>query len=55
MNIVVALPSALYGRMGYFPPALRLRPISGSLPPRFEVAEIMPLQTIRDDARRLRA
>jgi len=41
----------LHGRMGYFPPMMRLRPVSDSLPPRFEVAEIINLQTVREDAR----
>lgn len=53
--MAAALLAEMHGRMGYFPPALRLRPVTGSLPPRFEVAEIIALQTIRDDARRLRA
>lgn len=41
----------LHGRMGYFPPTLRLRRASGSLPTRFEVAEILNLQAVRDAAR----
>ncbi len=44
----------LHGRCGYFPPCVRLRPVEGSLPRRFEVAEIMDLQTVRDQARRQR-
>lgn len=47
----VALLADLHGRMGYFPPVLRLRPVSGSLPPRFEVAEIINLQAVREKAR----
>ncbi|GIV91195.1 MAG: hypothetical protein KatS3mg055_3713 [Chloroflexus sp.] len=46
-----ALLAELHGRMGYFPPVLRLRPIAGALPPRFEVAEILNLQVLRDEAR----
>lgn len=49
--IAVALLAELHGRMGYFPPCLRLRPIAGSLPPQFEVAEILNLQAIREQAR----
>ncbi len=45
------LLAELHGRMGYFPPVLRLRPIAGALPPRFEVAEILNLQVLRDEAR----
>jgi hypothetical protein len=40
--------------MGYFPPVVRLRPVAGSLPPRYEVAEILNLQAIRDEARKRR-
>ncbi len=54
-NFVAALLLAeLHGRMGYFPPILRLRPIKGSLPPRYEVAEILNLQEIREEARKKR-
>lgn len=49
--IAVALLAELHGRMGYFPPCLRLRPIAGSLPPQFEVAEILNLQEMRDQSR----
>ncbi|MEW5762642.1 MAG: CRISPR-associated protein Csx15 [Bacillota bacterium] len=45
------LLAQLHGRMGHFPPVLRLRPASGNLVPRFEVAEILNLQAIRDKAR----
>lgn len=55
LNFITALLIAeLHGRMGYFPPILRLRPIAGSLPPRFEVAEVLNLQTVRDEARKTR-
>ncbi len=47
----VALLAELHGRMGYFPPIVRLRPVEGSVPPRFEVAEIVDLQGIRERAR----
>ena len=55
----VALIAELHGRMGYFPPCIRMRPVVGPdgqrvVPPRFEVAEILNLQEIRDRARRLR-
>lgn len=52
--IAVALLAELHGRMGYFPPCIRLRPVEGSLPPRFEVAEIINLQEIREKAREQR-
>ncbi|GAB4532403.1 MAG: CRISPR-associated protein Csx15 [Anaerolineae bacterium] len=47
----VALLAELHGRMGYFPACLRLRPVQGSLPPRYEVAEILNLQEVRNAAR----
>lgn len=49
--LAAALLAELHGRIGYFPPILRLRPVAGALPPRFEVAEIINLQAIRDVAR----
>ncbi len=52
--IAVVLLAELHGRMGYFPPVLRLRPVPGVVPPRYEVAEIINLQALRDEARRLR-
>lgn len=52
--IAVALLAELHGRMGYFAPCLRMRPVEGALPPRYEVAEILDLQGQRDVARRQR-
>lgn len=49
--IAVLVLAELHGRMGYFAPVLRLRPVAGSLPPRYEVAEILNLQAVRDAAR----
>ena len=55
LNFATAvLLAELHGRMGYFPPIVRLRPVSGSIPPRFEVAEIINLQELREKARRQR-
>ena len=52
LNFITALVLAeLHGRMGYFPPILRLRPVPGAVPPRYEVAEILNLQEVRDRAR----
>jgi hypothetical protein len=48
------LLSELHGRIGHFPAVLRLRPVEGSVPTRYEVAEVINLQQIRDDARRRR-
>ena len=52
--ITAALLAELHGRMGYFPPILRLRLLDDSLPPRYEVAEVLNLQALRDAARRRR-
>ncbi len=49
--IAVALLAELHGRMGYFPACLRLRPVAGARPPRYEVAELLDLQAVRDAAR----
>ena len=46
-----ALLAELHGRCGYFPPVVRLKPVTGALPPRYEVAEIIDLQAIRQAAR----
>jgi hypothetical protein len=63
--ILVVLPSLsysagvllaeLHGRMGYFPPIVRMRQVQGVIPPRFEVAEIISLQDVRVAARARRA
>ncbi len=55
LNFITALLLAeLHGRMGYFPPVLRLRPVAESLPPRYEVAEILNLNEVRERARAAR-
>ena len=52
LNIIAAAVLAeLHGRMGYFPALVRLRRVENSLPPRFEVAEILNLQDVREKAR----
>lgn len=52
LNFIAALTLAeLHGRMGYFPPTIRLRPVKDALTPRYEVAEILNLQARRDVAR----
>jgi len=52
--IAVTLLAELHGRMGYFPPVVRLRPVEESVPTRYQVAEVINLQQARDDARRRR-
>jgi hypothetical protein len=52
LNFIAGLLLAeLHGRMGYFPPILRLRPVPDSLPPRYEVVELLNLQAVRERAR----
>lgn len=56
LNLITAILLAeLHGRMGYFPAVLRLRPVAGSVSPRFEVAEIVSLQAVRETARKRRS
>lgn len=52
LNVIVAAVLAeLHGRMGYFPPVIRLRPSGQSPTVRFQVAEILDLRAIREAAR----
>ena len=50
----VTLLALLHGRMGHFPPVVRIRPAPQTVPPRFEVAEIINLQALRETARQAR-
>lgn len=52
--IALTLLAELHGRMGYFPAVIRLKPTAGAIPPRFDVAEIINLQVVRDAARQRR-
>jgi hypothetical protein len=53
LNFITALLLAeLHGRLGYFPAVLRLRPVEGATPPRYETAEVLNLQAVRDMARK---
>lgn len=45
------LLAELHGRMGHFPTLIRLRPVVNSVPTVYEVAELLNLQTIREQAR----
>jgi len=53
--IAVVLLAEVHGRCGYFPTHLRMRPVQRSVPPRYEVAEVLDLQAVRDGARGRRA
>lgn len=52
--VALALLAEIHGRSGFFPPVLNVRPIAGSTPPRYEVAEVVNLQSLRDAARQRR-
>ncbi len=52
--IAGALLANLHGRMGYFPHVVRTRPVEGSIPRRFEIAEILDLQALRAASRAAR-
>lgn len=55
LNFIAALLLAeLHGRMGYFPPVVRTRPVADKVPRQYEVAEILDLQGMREQARRQR-
>jgi hypothetical protein len=41
----------LHGKIGYFQAIIRLCPVTGAIPPRFEVAEIVNLQEVRETKR----
>ena|SRR5581483_8013162 len=49
----LVLLAELHGRIGHFPTLLRLRPCPSPVTT-YEVAELLNLQTIRDEARRQR-
>ncbi|MFN8443275.1 MAG: CRISPR-associated protein Csx15 [Caldilineaceae bacterium] len=55
LNFIAGLLLAeLHGRMGYFPPVVRTRPVADKVPRRYEVAEILDLQATREQARKQR-
>lgn len=49
--ITAVLLAEIHGRSGFFPTILRLRPVAYTMPPQFEVAELLNLQGVRDAAR----
>jgi hypothetical protein len=52
--LTAVLLAHLHGRMGYFPTLIRIRPVAGATPARYEVAELLALQAVRDRARERR-
>jgi len=49
--VAMALLAELHGRMGHFPTLVRLRPTVDSMSMTYEVAELLNLQALRDEAR----
>ncbi len=49
--VALALIAEIHGRLGHFPAILHIRPVEGSVPTRYEVAEVVNLQALRDVAR----
>lgn len=49
--LALALAAELHGRAGGFPAMLNVRPVAGSVPTRYEVAEVVALQAAREAAR----
>jgi hypothetical protein len=47
----LTLLAELHGRMGYFPTIIRLKPVDESIPTRYEIAEVINLQQVRDKSR----
>ncbi len=45
------LLAELHGRCGHFPELVRIRPADSTVAEPYQIAEIIPLQTIRDTAR----
>src|SRR5947209_17852449 len=45
------LLAEIHGRTGHFPTLVRIRPVVDSTPTAYEVAELLNLQAVRDEAR----
>lgn len=52
--LAVVLMAELHGRMGHFPTIIRMRPIAGSQATEYEVAELVNLHKVREQAREKR-
>jgi hypothetical protein len=49
-----ALLAELHGRLGHFPTILWMQPLTTAVPTRYQAAEVVNLQAVRDEARRRR-
>lgn len=47
----LTLIAELHGRLGYFPTIIRTRPVPDSTPTSYEIAEIINLQSVREQSR----
>ncbi len=64
LPILVALPalassaavvlSEIHGRMGHFPAIVRMKPVPNAITTAYDIAELINLQAVRDDARQRR-
>jgi hypothetical protein len=52
--VAVTLLAEIHGRCGYFPAHIRLRPVQGAITGGYEVAEMLDLQALRNEARQKR-
>ncbi len=52
--LAVVVLAEIHGRAGGFPAIVNIRPVAGSIPTRYEVAEVLNLQALREAARRRR-
>ncbi len=53
--LALALIAEIHGRSGGFPAMLNIRPVANSLPTRYEVAEVVNLDALRQAARSRRS
>lgn len=49
--LAATLMAEIHGRSGHFPALINIRPVADSTPVRYEIAEIVNLQTHRDTVR----
>jgi hypothetical protein len=52
--LALALLAECHGRCSYFPAIVNVRPIADTVPTQYEVAEVINLQAVRDQARERR-
>ena len=50
-SIAALVLAKVHGRLGHFPAIIRLRPVEGAAVTKYEVAEIVNLEAVRQEAR----